>query len=259
MQELKNVTMGDSSAIREIKDATMANTSAIQRLERQLNHLVAEFNRLEEEEFQSQLMAEGHYMIDEDDSSYLHYEHVQATTTFGSEVVFEKIVNEPSLEDPFEESSAQFEFDIDFVPKQDEALLDSTPEIRHENGKTTEISFPNTSSSAAEKEEKGEHLEYIEHLEHTMLLPDPNMSTDNEMSTEAHSFIAIPLETFHEPRVSVFQCLQMPSSPKSFKDRCTQEQKSRNHRLTKILRSKQVGHLRRRHIFSKGYQILKKK
>jgi hypothetical protein len=38
-------------------------------LEGQFNHLVAEFNRLEEEEFQSQLMAEGHYVIDEDDSS----------------------------------------------------------------------------------------------------------------------------------------------------------------------------------------------
>jgi hypothetical protein len=207
MQELKNVTMVDSSAIREIEDPTMANTSAIQRLEGQLNHLVAEFNRLEEEEFQSQLMAEGHYMIDEDDSSYLHYEHAQATTTFGSEVVFEKIINEPSLEDPFEESSAQFKFDLDFVPKQDEALLDSTPEIRPENGETTEISFPNTSSSAAEKEEKGKHLEYIEHLEHlehTEPLPYPNMSTDKEMSTEAHSFITIPLETFMSPKFQFF-------------------------------------------------------
>jgi hypothetical protein len=44
MQELKNVTMVDSSAIPEIEDATMANTSAIQRLEGQLNHLVAELN-----------------------------------------------------------------------------------------------------------------------------------------------------------------------------------------------------------------------
>jgi uncharacterized coiled-coil protein SlyX len=93
--------MVDSSAIREIEDATMANTSAIQRLEGQLNHLVAELNRMEEEELQDQLMANGHYMIDEDDSNNLHYEHVQATTTLGSEVVFEKIVNEPSLEDPF--------------------------------------------------------------------------------------------------------------------------------------------------------------
>jgi hypothetical protein len=50
IQELQNVTMVDSSAIQEIEYATMANTSAIQRLEGQLNHLVAELNRMEEEE-----------------------------------------------------------------------------------------------------------------------------------------------------------------------------------------------------------------
>jgi len=110
--------------------------------------------------------------------------------------------------------------------------LDSTPEIRLENGETTEISFPNTSSSAAEK---GEHLESVEHLEHTTPPSNPNMSTDKEMSIEAYSFITIPLETFHEPQASVLQCLQKPSFAKSLKDRCTQYQKSRNHRPTKIL------------------------
>jgi len=154
MQELKNATMVDSLAIQEIKDATMANTSGIQRLGGQLNHLATELNRMEEEELQGQLMAEGYYMIDEDDSSNPHYEHVQATTTLRSEVVFEEIVNEPSLEDPFEESCAQFEFDLDLVPEQNEALLDSTPEIQPENGETTEISFPNTYSSAAEGKRK---------------------------------------------------------------------------------------------------------
>jgi flavin-binding protein dodecin len=97
IQELKNFTVVDGSAIQEIEDATMANTSAIQRLEGQLNHLAAELNRMEEDEFQSQLMATGHYMIDEDDSRNLHLEHVQATATLGSEVIFEKIVSEPSL------------------------------------------------------------------------------------------------------------------------------------------------------------------
>jgi len=182
-------------AISEVKNATMENTQAIARIEGQLEYLAAEVTRIEEEELQSQLMAEGHYMIDEDDSSNLHHKHVQASATFESEEI----------------------------------------------------------ADGNEEEEKEEHLE------HTTPLPDPNMSTDKEMSTEAHSFITIPLETFHEPRVSVLQCLQMPSSTKSLKDRCTQEQKSRNHRLTKILRSTQVGHLRRRHIFSEGYQILKKK
>jgi hypothetical protein len=79
-------------------------------------------------------------MIDEDDSSNPHHEHFQATTTLGSEVVVEEIVNEPSLEDPFEESCAQFEFDLDMVCEQAEALLDSTLEIRPENGETTKIS-----------------------------------------------------------------------------------------------------------------------
>jgi hypothetical protein len=35
----------------------MANTEAIARLEGQLSHLVAEFNRIEEDELQSQEMA----------------------------------------------------------------------------------------------------------------------------------------------------------------------------------------------------------
>jgi hypothetical protein len=208
-------------------------------------------------------------MIDEDDSSKPHYEHVQATTTLRSEVVFEEIVNELSLKDPFEESCAKFEFDLDLVLEQDEALLDSTPEIRPKNGETTEISpkngetteisFPTTSSSGAEKEEKREHLKSVEHLEHTTPLPNPNMSNDNEVNTEAYSFITIPLETFHEPQASVLQCLQKPSFAKSLKDRCTHGQKFRNHRPTKIFRSKQVGHLRRRHILPEEYQILKKK
>jgi hypothetical protein len=75
-----------------------------------------------------------------------------------------KIVNELSLEDPLEESFAQFEFDmdLDMILEQAEALLDFTPKIRSENGETIEISFPNTSSSPVEEEEKDEHLEPIE-------------------------------------------------------------------------------------------------
>jgi hypothetical protein len=65
------------------------------------------------------------------------------------------------------------------VPEQDEALLDSTPEIRPENGETTEISFPTTSSSTTE-EEKGEHLESVEHLEHTAPLSKPKLFNEQE-------------------------------------------------------------------------------
>jgi hypothetical protein len=88
-------------AISDVKNATMKNTQAIARIEGQLEYVVAEVTRIEEEEFQSQLMATGHYMIDEDDFSNSYHEHVQATATLGSEVVFEEIVNEPTLKGPF--------------------------------------------------------------------------------------------------------------------------------------------------------------
>jgi len=131
MQELKNVTMVDIPAIQEINYATMANTSVVERLKGQFDHLVAELNRMEEEELQSQWMAERHYMIDENESSNPYHEHAHATTTLGSEEVVEEIVNEPSQKDPLEESCAQFEFnlDLDMISEQAETLLDSTPKI----------------------------------------------------------------------------------------------------------------------------------
>ena len=93
---------------------------------------------------------------------------------------------EPSLEDPLEESFAQFKFDLDLdmIHEQAKALVDPTPELRTENG----------------EEVKEEHLEQIE--------PPLEPSNDKEMSSEAHSFITIPLEKYHEPPVSSFQCLR---------------------------------------------------
>jgi hypothetical protein len=171
---------------------------AIKRYEGQFDYLVPEFKRIEEDELQSQLIAERHCMIDEDESSNPHHEHVQATTTLESEDVVEEIANEPSLEDPLKESCAQFEFDLDLDMLCEQAeVLDSTLKIRLENGETTEISFP--SSSAVEEEEKNEHLESVEHLEQIEPPPAPNLSNDKEMSTKAHSFITIPFETLHEP------------------------------------------------------------
>jgi hypothetical protein len=41
--------------------------SSIARIEGQIGHLVTKSNRIEEEEFQSQLMIERHYMNDEDE------------------------------------------------------------------------------------------------------------------------------------------------------------------------------------------------
>jgi hypothetical protein len=151
----------------DVQNATMANTSTTESLEGQLDCLIAELNKMEEEKLQSQLMVERQYMIDEYDSSNPHHEHVQATTTLRSEEVVEKIVNEQNLEDPLEESFAhpEFDLDLDMIHEQAEALLDSTLKIRLENGEIIKISFPNTSSSTAKEEEKDEHLESFEQLE----------------------------------------------------------------------------------------------
>jgi hypothetical protein len=69
-------------------------------LEGQLGHLVAEFNIVEGEEFQCQDIMREQYMIDEDDISNAHHEHVQATTTCGSEEIIDETVSELSMEDP---------------------------------------------------------------------------------------------------------------------------------------------------------------
>jgi hypothetical protein len=45
--------MVSSQSIYEIKDLAMANIEAVARLEGQLDHLVVEFNKIEEEELQS--------------------------------------------------------------------------------------------------------------------------------------------------------------------------------------------------------------
>ena len=90
------------------------------------------------------------------------------------------------------------------IHEQAKALLDPTPKMQIEKGETNEISFPNTSSSTAmlliidnKEEETKEHLEQVEHWEQ---IEPPNLSNDKEVSTEAHSFIIIPLETQHEPQ-----------------------------------------------------------
>ena len=113
IQELKSSTMVHNQGIQELKDATMVNTQEIARLEGQVDILIAEFNIIEEKEFQSQEMARGQYMIDEDASSNSYHEHVQATTTPGNEETIEKIFCESSLEDPLEERFDQFRGDLD--------------------------------------------------------------------------------------------------------------------------------------------------
>jgi hypothetical protein len=80
IQELKNATMANSRDIHELK-------SYVARIEGKIGHLVTELNRIEEEELQSQLMIERHYMSDEDDSKNSYHEHAQVTTTLDKDEV----------------------------------------------------------------------------------------------------------------------------------------------------------------------------
>jgi hypothetical protein len=178
----------------EIIDATVANTEAVARLEGQFGHLVAEFNKIEEEELQSQEMVIGQYMIDEDCPNDPHHEHVQATTTLVSE---ERADN-------------------------------------HED------------------EEKEEQVEQFEPPQNS------NPSNDKEVSTEAHSFVTIALETYHSLQVSSFQCLEDPSYVEIFEESHTEDHKSRNRVPKWILRNKD-NYIRWQNILLEGYHILKKK
>jgi hypothetical protein len=119
----------------------------------------------------------------------------------------------------------------------------------HENAQTTTIlvSEERAVNKVEEKEEKIEPL------------PIPNLSNDKEVSTEAHFFVTIPLETHHETQVSFLQCLEVLSYATIFKDLCTEGHKSRNNLPKKIRLSKKIGYLRWRNILLEGYQILKKK
>ena len=89
--------------------------------------------------------------------------------------------------------------------------------------------------------------------------PNPNLSNDKEVSTEAHSFVTIPLKTHHETQVSFLQCLKALSYAIILKDLCTEGHKSRNNLPMKIRLSKKIGYLKWQNILLEGYQILKKK
>jgi hypothetical protein len=119
IQELKNATVGNSRDIQGIHQA-------IAKIEGQISQLVVELNRIEEEELQSQLMTEMHYLVDED----------------------EVVDNEE---------------------------------------------------------------EQIEHHEKSEPLTDPKMSSDMEMSIEAHACITIPIKTHQELKASSIECLKEPS------------------------------------------------
>jgi hypothetical protein len=68
----------------------------------------------------------------------------------------------------------------------------------------------------------------------------------------------IPLETYFEPQVSSFQCLEVPFYVEIFKESHTKDHKSRN-RVPKWIPRNKVNYIRWRNILPEGYQILKKK
>jgi hypothetical protein len=139
---------------------------------------------------------------------------------------------ESSLEDPLEESFAQFEFDLDLdiVHEQAKALLDPAPEMRTGNG----------------EEEKKEQFEPPQIL---------NWPNDKEMSTEAHSFVTIPLETYHSHQVPSFQCLEEPSYVEIFKESHTEDHKSMN-RVPKWIPRNKDSYIRWRNILPEGMDWL---
>jgi hypothetical protein len=86
--------------------------------------------------------------------------------------------------------------------------------------------------------------------------PILNWPNDKEVSTEAYSFITIPLETYHQ--VSSFQCLEESSYLEIFEDSHTHHHKSRNHVPKWIPRNKD-NYIKWLNIIPDGYLILKKK
>jgi hypothetical protein len=85
----------------------------------------------------------------------------------------------------------------------------------------------------------------------------PNGSFSCEYPNLVRS-VTIPLETYLEPQVSSFQCLEEPSYVKIFKESHTKDHKSRN-RVPKWIPRNKVNYIRWRNILLEGYQILKKK
>ena len=89
--------------------------------------------------------------------------------------------------------------------------------------------------------------------------PANSKFVQRRMSTGAHSFVTIPLETQLEPQVSSFQCHEEPSYVETSKDSRTQDHKSSGCVPKRIFRSKLLGYIRWQNILPEGYPILMKK
>jgi hypothetical protein len=98
-----------------------------------------------------------------------------------------------------------------------------------------------------------------ENQEQIELPPIQNLSNGQEVSTEAHSFVTIPLETHHETQVSFRHCLMALSYAIIIKDLCIEGHKSMNNLPKKIRLNNKVGYQKWQNILPEGDQIIKKK
>ena len=114
-----------------------------------------------------------------------------------------------------------------------------------------------TTTTLVSEERADNHEEEEEEMEE-LIEPPLNPSIDKEVSTEAHSFVTFPLETYHEPPISPFQYLEEPSYVKIFKETHTEDHKSRN-RVPKWILRNTITYIRWQNILPEGYLILKKK
>jgi hypothetical protein len=92
----------------EIRDSNQFTHQAIVKIEGEIDYLVAELNRIEEEKLQSQLMAPENYMIDEDDASHSCHEHVPDTTILESKEIVDNN-KEQEKEEQVEHKEEQIE------------------------------------------------------------------------------------------------------------------------------------------------------
>jgi hypothetical protein len=127
----------------------------------------------------------------------------------------------------------------------------SDPHHEHVQAPTTLVSEERANNQ--EEEEKEEQVEKFEPPQNSI---QPN---DKEVSTEAHSFVTIPLETQFELQVLPFQCLEEPSYEEIFKDSRTQNHKSKNQGPKRIFRKALLGYIRWRNILQEGNIVFMKK
>jgi hypothetical protein len=123
----------------------------------------------------------------------------------------------------------------------------------HEHVQATTTLFSEERTDNHKEEVKEEQVEQFEPPQNS------NPSNDKEVSIEAHSFVTIPLKTYHSLQVLSFQCLEEPSYVAIFEDSHTHDHTSRYRGPKRNFRIKFLGYISWRNIFQEGYLILKKK